>query len=257
MPAGGPPLNWLAYTQSHPIAHAAFEWCAYFVGGRIYLRARRAQPLALAAGDQLLLFGCTLFGAAAGSVALHFAASYTVLSGLPPAGWIAGKSVLGGLLGGTIGTEVGKHYTGWRRPTGDAWVPALLAGLVIGRLGCQLAGTWDMTYGSPTGLPWGWDYGDGVRRYPTGLIEIGALLALAGWLYGAPSPLAGQRYNRFLGGYCLIRLFVDFLKPPYGAAASGALVSVERAGVLTAIQWAALAGAAWMALRSHQLRKVP
>jgi prolipoprotein diacylglyceryltransferase len=96
-----------------------------------------------------------LFGAAVGALALHIAESWSWISDQPITQWISGKSVLGGLLGGTAGTEIGKQMIGWSRSTGDAWVPALVVGLVIGRIGCQLSGTWDMTYGSPTGTDWG------------------------------------------------------------------------------------------------------
>jgi hypothetical protein len=33
---------------------------------------------------------------------------------------ISGKSILGGLLGGTLGTEIGEKAIDWREPTGDA-----------------------------------------------------------------------------------------------------------------------------------------
>jgi len=238
----------LGFTQTTPLAHAATDWLAYFVGARVYLRARRADPVALGRADLALLFACTLFGAAAGAVLLHALASLSWVAGQGAAGWISGKSVLGALLGGTLGTEAGKALTGWRTPTGDAWVPALAAGLVIGRLGCQLAGTWDMTYGIPTGTAWGWDYGDGVPRYPTGLLEIAGVALL--WMACRPRAAwpQGRAFNAFLLGYCLLRIGLDFLKPPFGAGAAGG-IAIDRVAGLSAIQWAALAGAAWFSTR--------
>jgi len=38
----------------------------------------------------------------------------------------------------------------------------LAIGVAIGRIGCYLAGLDDFTYGTPTALPWGHDFGDGV-----------------------------------------------------------------------------------------------
>ena len=43
----------------------------------------------------------------------------------------------------------------------------ILIGIVIGRIGCLLAGLQDVTYGNPTSLPWGVDFGDGIPRHPT------------------------------------------------------------------------------------------
>ena len=244
-------MNALAYAQQTPLVHAAIEWLAYAAGARVYARARRALPLGIDRSRQLLLLACTVAGAALGSVALHFAASFSTLSGLPLTRWIAGKSVLGGFLGGTLGTELGKRLTGVATPTGDAWVPALVTGLAIGRLGCQLSGTWDMTYGSPTGVAVGWDYGDGIARYPTGFIEIAAVLGIGWWLGRAVARPPGARFDLFLLSYSALRFLIEFLKPPYGPAAGPAAIAVERVAGLTAIQWAALAGILWMACRLH------
>lgn len=211
----------LAAAQSTPAVHVAIEWLAYFVGARVYFRQRRSSPIGVARGDQLLLLACTLFGAAAGAVLLHAAESWSWLVHQPPSNWVSGKSVLGGLLGGTLGTEFGKRMVGWSASTGDAWVPALVAGLVVGRIGCQLAGTWDSTYGAPTGVALGWDYGDGIPRYPVALLEIVAVLGLWTVLRRHAWARSGQLFNAFLLGYSLLRLLLEFLKPPFGAAAGG------------------------------------
>jgi len=247
------PSALLAFTQSTPLAHAVTDWLAYFVGARVYLRGRRADPIRLGRAELALMFACTLFGAAVGAVLLHALASLSWIAAQGPSAWLSGKSVLGALLGGTLGTEAGKALTGWRTPTGDAWVPALATGLVIGRIGCQLAGTWDMTYGSPTGGALGWDYGDGIARYPTGLIEIVGVIGLWWACRPRPGSARGRAYNAFLLGYCLLRVAIDFLKPPFGAAAPGG-IPIDRIGGLSAIQWAGIAGAAWFAVRLARAR---
>jgi len=177
-----------------------------------------------------------------GSKLLHAAEHFAVLW---PKGtaqeWLGGKSVLGGLIGGTLGVELAKVLLDWRRPTGDAWVSALALGLVVGRLGCQLSGTWDQTYGIETSLPWAWDYGDGVARHPTGLYEMVGVAVLWWNLRRRGAAAPGARFAAFLAGYCLLRLGLEFLKPPFGPAASGTLPASLYGG-LSAIQWAALAG---------------
>jgi phosphatidylglycerol---prolipoprotein diacylglyceryl transferase len=239
----------LAVTQRTPLVHVALEWLAYFLGARLFFHLRGRDPSAPPPRDRLLLVAAALAGAALGSVALHLVQSASTLLTLPASQWISGKSVLGGLLGGTAGTELAKRWIGWRMSTGDAWVPALALGLVVGRLGCQLAGTWDTTYGSPTGSDWGWDYGDGVLRYPTGFIELAAVAALFAGVRPRYFKRSGQRFNAFLLGYCVLRFGLEFLKPPFGAAAADATVPVDLHAGLTAIQWTALLGAAWMTLR--------
>jgi hypothetical protein len=62
-------------------------------------------------------------------------------------------------------------------------------------------------------------------------------------------------FNAFLLAYCLLRFLIEFLKPPFGAAAPGA-VPIDRLAGLTAIQWTGLAGAAWMGVRMNAFRRV-
>jgi phosphatidylglycerol---prolipoprotein diacylglyceryl transferase len=237
------------------LPHLVLEVLAYALGARVYWRGARAQPAPAAKIDRWLLFGCAVFGAAIGSKGLH------VLEHLPallernePSLWLGGKSVLGGFLGGTVCVELGKKFIGWRSSTGDAWVPALTVGLVLGRLGCQLSGTWDQTYGNVTSLPWAWDFGDGLGRHPVALYEL--LLVIALWAVTRRRWLAspGATFAAFLGGYCAVRFGLEFLKPPFGPAAPGTLEVARFAG-LSAIQWAALLGGAGsLALWRHRVR---
>ncbi len=228
-----------------PQVHFVLETLAYLLGAQVYWvhASKGALP---AKPDRTLLLGCTILGALAGSKLLHVAEHFEYLMAMNQAlPLLSGKSVLGGFLGGTLGSELGKKAISWTLPTGDAWVPALTVGLVVGRLGCQLSGTWDQTYGIPTDLPWAWNYGDGVGRHPTALYEI-ILVLLA---YGASGTQLltkhpGSRFALFLLLYSLNRLFLECLKPPFGSPATGSL-PIGLYANLTAIQWAALLGVAW------------
>jgi phosphatidylglycerol---prolipoprotein diacylglyceryl transferase len=224
--------------------HLLFETLAYVIAARLYWRAAATAPQP-AARERFLLLGCAVFGAAVGSKMLH------VLEHLPAllarrdvALWLGGKSVLGGFLGGTLGVEIGKRMIGWRAPTGDAWVTPIAAGLVIGRIGCQLSGVWDQTYGVATSLPWGWNYGDGIPRHPVAAYEMIGVSLL--WLFVRRrwQEGAGARFAALLFGYCALRLVLEFLKPPFGSLAPGTL-PVALYASLTAIQWAALVGMLW------------
>jgi phosphatidylglycerol:prolipoprotein diacylglycerol transferase len=226
--------------------HLVFEMLAYLVGGRIYWKQAATQPMPAELGDRVAILAGAIFGAFLGSKLLHIAEHLPALvAANDPALWAAGKSLVGGLLGGTLGVEVMKRYVGWTRSTGDVWVPALAAGIVIGRVGCQLSGMWDLTFGSPTTLPWAWDYGDGVGRHPAAAYEIVGVSMLAVVLMRWAAP-PGARFAAFLLGYCALRFALEFVKPPFGGQAEGSL-PVALYGGLTAIQWAAALGCAYFA----------
>lgn len=241
-------MNSLLHSTTGPEAHFVLEGLAYLLGAQVYWRAAR-KSVTPGGADRLLLLGCVVFGAMAGSKLLHIAEHFAYLVAQnQPRLWLSGKSVLGGFLGGTVGAEIGKKALGWRRSTGDPWVPALFVGLMVGRLGCQLSGTWDQTYGIPTDLPWAWNYGDDIGRHPTAIYEmilLAAAFAIARIARLRASP--GASFAAFIGLYCLIRFFLEFLKPPFGAPAVDVLPTATY-GALTAIQWTALFGMAWFSI---------
>ena len=84
------------------------------------------------------------------------------------------------LIGGTLAVEILQRYSvGERRSTGRSVRAAALcrssrsAGIGSAHEDCS-----DRTYGAETLLPWGVDFGDGVRRHPTQLYEILFVLVL-------------------------------------------------------------------------------
>src|SRR5262249_1281570 len=113
----------------------------------------------------------------------------------------------------------------------DLFALPLCAGIAIGRIGCFLAGLEDDTYGVATSLPWGVDFGDGVRRHPTQVYEMLWLALLAWWIYRLTQRAHrnGDLFKTFMVGYFVFRLAVDFIKP--GGTIAG----------LTGIQWACVA----------------
>ncbi len=77
-------------------------------------------------------------------------------------------------------------YAHWRRlpkmPLSDAFMPGLVLGLGIGRIGCHLNGC---CYGAPTELPWGiaCAHFPGQAVHPTQLYEAGVCVVLAAGLW--------------------------------------------------------------------------
>jgi prolipoprotein diacylglyceryltransferase len=179
-------------------------------------------------GRFAVLLGC-IFGAALGNKLMFWIEMPHLLPlyWSKPEVWFAGQSMVGGLLGGLIGVELAKKFSGVRSSTGDAFVFPILLGLMIGRTGCFVAGLADGTFGVPTALPWGVDFGDGIPRHPTQLYEIAFAAALWIVLYRLRASLAGQAgllFKVMLSSYLLWRLLVDGLKPvpfDYGFGWSG------------------------------------
>lgn len=245
------------HSVADPQAHLVLELVAYAVGAQVYWRGARSLPQP-EPGNRMLILGAAVLGAMVGSKLLH------MLEHLPHffqqndmALWLGGKSLLGGLLGGTLGVEIAKKLTGWVHPTGDPWVPALSVGIIIGRLGCQLSGLWDQTYGAPTSLPWGWDYGDGIPRHPTALYEM-ILVAMACTAARRPRILQkpGASFALFLICYCAMRFLLEWLKPPFRDDSAGDL-PVALYCNLTAIQWAALLGVGWYCMIFSRRSRIP
>lgn len=221
--------------------HIVFESLAYGVGALLYLARRRRRGDRISDANRWSVLTATIVGAAIGSRLL---AAFE----MAPAGGLlqafGGKTIVGGLAGGWIATELEKIRRGIRESTGDLYVFPLIAGIAIGRIGCFLAGLPDRTYGVATMLPWGVDLGDGVMRHPTAIYESIVLVATGIALSRLAWRLApGQLFRLFMLTYFTFRLAVDAIKP-------GLTVALG----LTAIQWTCLVGAlvtGWLLTRQE------
>jgi prolipoprotein diacylglyceryltransferase len=128
-----------------------------------------------------------------------------------------GHSIAGAIGGGVIAVEIYKLATGVRGSTGVQFVAPLALGIAIGRWGCFLAGLPDYTYGTPTHLPWGVDFGDGIPRHPVQLYESFAMLALLAVFLREIARgnefVLRQGFYLFVSWYALQRFAWEFLKP--------------------------------------------
>jgi phosphatidylglycerol:prolipoprotein diacylglycerol transferase len=214
-------------------AHLVFESLAYLVGFKVYLQLRQRYGDPVESDQRLWVITAAAVGAALGSKALNWFTDPVQLlrNWHNPYFLMQGKTIVGGLIGALIVVEWTKRIKGITRRTGDLFAIPLAAGVAIGRMGCFLSGLEDDTYGSQTALPWGVDFGDGIRRHPTQIYEIVWLGILAAWLFHLwKNPhREGDVFKGFMAGYLGFRLFVDALKP-----------GVPLLG-LTAIQWACVA----------------
>ncbi len=226
------------FTLFHPELHPVFETLGYAGGLAFYRRSRQAEGDALRDDRRWLIIAAAAVGALLGSRILG------LLEHVPVTGFHwrdlllpGGKTIVGGLLGGWLAVEIAKAIAGIRTRTGDLFAIPLCLGIAIGRIGCFLAGLPDDTYGTPTSLPWGVDFGDGIRRHPTQLYEIAFLLALASFLWHwSQRPHAnGALFRAFMAAYLGWRLLIDFIKPQPHVAGMNVIQWVCAAGLLALV----------------------
>jgi phosphatidylglycerol---prolipoprotein diacylglyceryl transferase len=212
----------------HP--HPLFEALAYFFAFRVYLYLRRRFGDAISTPLRWAAVAFAVAGAAIGSKIVYWLEDprLTWSHLRDPAYLMGGKTIVGALVFGLIFVEVIKRYVGIKQSTGDLYAIPLALGIAIGRIGCFLTGLSDNTYGVATGLPWGVDFGDGIRRHPTQLYEIVFLLALIPLLYRIMLAISkstmkeqrtttvfcsGDAFKFFMVAYLSFRLLCDFIKP--------------------------------------------
>ena len=104
-----------------------------------------------------------------------------------------------------------------KESTGGVFVGSFALGCAVGRWGCLFSGLPDLTYGTPTRLPWAVDLGDGVGRHPVEIYESAAMaLFLLAWLAGL-AVRASWATRRGFYVLCIVygvqRFAWKFLKP--------------------------------------------
>ena len=198
------------------LIHSVFDLCAIVASMSVTVlfyrwRLRAAAQRIDQAGSGYaiaLILGAVIGGFGFGTLNLW-------LSGVPE----IGRSILGSIAGSICAIEIFKHMRGIRGSTGIIFVPAFATTVIVGRWGCFFSGMDDQTYGIPTTLPWGSNFGDGIPRHPVQLYESFSMLAFL--VFAA--VMIGTRDNWFMrnGFYILVLFYAaqrfawEFLKP-YG-----------------------------------------
>jgi phosphatidylglycerol---prolipoprotein diacylglyceryl transferase len=197
------------------LVHSLFDVLALLAGVAVFRLVPAANFGASAQPWQLhpLYIATVSFGATAGA---YLAGSANLwLTGIDG----VGRSIEGAIAGGVIAVEALKWRAGIRFSTGLRFVAPLAAAIAVGRIGCFLAGLDDETYGTPTKLPWGVDFGDGVPRHPVQLYESATMAAffIVFLLLLRRNGLAVRRmgFYLFVAVYAGQRFVWEFLKP-YG-----------------------------------------
>jgi len=201
--------------MSGVLIHGAFDLLAWLTAGAAGLWLTRVEKVTFpAVTTDLPYLAAILLGAGTG--ACIFGTANMWLSGAPG----IGRSIEGAIAGGIVAIELYKRAVGIRTRTGARFALPLAVGVAVGRIGCYLAGLDDFTYGTPTALPWGHDFGDGIPRHPVQLYESVAMAGFAAVYVAAvrlrdPFVIANGFYLA-AGFYGAQRFGWEFVKP-YGA----------------------------------------
>lgn len=195
--------------------HAVFDvaaWCAAAIA--MWWLSRRRGLQFPRQSFELPYIAVLVFGAGIG--AYLFGTLNLWFSGMPG----IARSVEGALAGGIVAIELYKWRHGIRLRTGARFALPFAIGVAVGRLGCYFAGLEDFTYGTPTTLPWGHDFGDGIPRHPVQLYESCAMAAFAAFYVWAvlnrKTAVITNGFYLVLLYYGLQRFMWEFIKP-YGA----------------------------------------
>ncbi len=197
--------------------HLVFEYLAFFIAFRYYVFLKKNSVDAISTDNRLSIIIGAIFGALLFSRLVAFLENPFVHYAQ---GWLAllnNKTIMGGLFGGLLGVELAKKIIGEKQSSGDLFSLPIIVGIIIGRVGCFLAGINEFTYGIQTNSFLAMDLGDGLLRHPIALYEIVFLLLLFLVIKQAqekPPPLeSGSYFKIFMLSYFSFRFFLEFLKP--------------------------------------------
>ncbi len=203
--------------------HTIFDLLAYSIGALLFFLSNRSKTHQQVPSLRLFLLAAGAFGI--GTLCARLSVQFE--SGIPVdletfmVGFGAGgKSIVGGLLGGILGVKLVKRFLKKdedqteRMSFGDRAVVPIGVGLCIARVGCFLAGMGDDTYGIPTELPIGWDFGDGIARHPAQIYEIIGTVLTVGMvlLFWKKARRPGDRFGWFLLGFCVLRFALECVR---------------------------------------------
>src|SRR6266850_3941079 len=202
--------------MSGTLLHIGFDVLAWAAAALsfIWLARRAGMRFPPSRSHDLPYLAALMFGAGIGAVLFGTANLW-----LSQQAGIA-RSIEGAVAGGIVAVELFKRSAGIRARTGARFALPLAVGVTVGRIGCFFTGLDDFTYGTPTALPWGYDFGDGVARHPVQLYESAAMAAFA-IFYVTAIRLRDPFFidNGFylaVGYYGAQRFAWEFIKP-YGA----------------------------------------
>ena len=197
------------------IVHAAFDILAWLSAGLAAAWIMRSGRVAFPVPQPLRSSYLAALVAGAAFGAVLFGSANLWLSGQSG----MARSIEGAVAGGIVAIELYKHAAGIATRTGARFALPFAVGVAVGRIGCFLSGLDDFTYGTPTSLPWGHDFGDGIARHPVQLYESAAMAVFA--IVYVTRVVKRDRFWAMNGFYLVVgfygaqRFVWEFFKP-YG-----------------------------------------
>ncbi len=123
----------------------------------------------------------------------------------------SGRTIIGGLIGGTLSVILTRHYLKIKEKKGNIFVPSIGIAIFFGRIGCFLRGC---CYGTACDLPWSVNMGDNIMRHPTQLYEaiFGLIVFVATIKLDKTKIKPGLLFQIFLISYFTFRFLIEFLR---------------------------------------------
>jgi prolipoprotein diacylglyceryltransferase len=195
--------------------HFIFETLAFFVGIRLYYFQKRKIQDPISEINRLYILIGAMIGALLGSRIIAMLENPAEITHQTLLIFYQNKTVAGGFLGGLFGVEIIKKIIGVKIASGDIYVLPIIAALLIGRMGCFSMGIAEPTFGNETTFFTGMNLGDGLKRHPVALYEMGFMVVLfiLFQLLKNKSLINGDRFKLFIVLYFLYRFLIEFIKP--------------------------------------------
>ena len=198
------------------LTHLIFELLAYVIGTLLAVKVFKSRTELIADENlRYLYYTIVIVGAFFGAFIIGSLNTY--ISVKSDESIIIGKSILGAIIGATIAVESFKKIMKIRGSTGAYFVPSLVIGIAIGRIGCFLSGLDDYTYGVETNFILGYDFGDGILRHPVQLYESAIMVLFfiyVLWVYFKNRDYFEKNiFYQFILLYATQRFVWEFLKP--------------------------------------------
>ena len=209
--------NWglrpvLFYIAGFPVeSYPVFVFLALLIGILVYMIQLKRDGIHKSNALYIAIFA--IVGGAIGAKLPIIIMNWNQLNASPESVNIllAGRTIVGGLIGGAAGTFLTKKAFKIKERLGNQIAIPVAVGMAVGRVGCLLRGC---CYGQPTNLPWGLDFGDNILRHPTQIYEFifDLLLVLfLGWKK-ARGVKPGELFKIFLNCYLSFRFLLEFIR---------------------------------------------
>lgn len=218
--------DYIAIIESgNSVLHRALVVLAAIVGGYFFKVDSNAWPIP--ARQRLLIIAVVSYGAVFGAavpsffatgivgnqVANFFYEAHAQFEGALMASIYGPKTILGGLIFGFLCVAVYKRVAGISFDTSDSFARGVVATMFVGRLGCIAQ---HCCFGRSTGLWFGIEQGDHIKRYPVQIFEavfLAFLFFMLSYLRRNKIFMHKQLFIIYVV-YGFVRFLLEFLREP-------------------------------------------